>query len=444
MLRKFMLFIASLLIATMCSGADHDEQMLRNWPQWRGPLATGVAPHGDPPIRWSETENVKWKVPVAGEGHATPIVWEDQVFVLSAVKTARRVDKLEPPRMEPPGGYKTQRPKNYYRFMVQAFDRADGALRWQQVACEALPHEGRHDTNSYASGSPATDGERLYVSFGSQGLYCYDLRGELLWKRDLGDMVTRLGWGEGVSPVVYQDNVIVNWDHEGASFLAVLDPQSGDIKWKKQRDEVTSWVTPRVIEHRGVTQVIVPATGRVISYDLASGDILWHCDGLTTNVIPSPVVYDDLVICMSGHRGTEAVAVRLDSRGDLTNQARQIAWRIERDTPYVPSPLLYGDLLYFTKSNMAIMTCVDPGTGRVLSKAERLPQLQNIYASPVGAAGRIYFTSREGVTLVARHQAELDVLAVNQLAEGIDASPAIVGHDLILRSAKHLYCLAEE
>jgi outer membrane protein assembly factor BamB len=395
-------------------------------------------------VVWSETQNVRWKVEIPGEGHATPIVWEDQVFVLSAIKTDRRVENLAPPTKEPPGGYRTDRPRDYYQFVVHALDRQTGQLKWRRVAREALPHEGRHETNSYASASPSTDGERLYVSFGSHGLYCYDLQGALLWERDLGDMLTRLGWGEGASPVVYGDHLIVNWDHEGESFITVLDPRTGEPKWHRERDEVTSWATPRVIEYQGITQLVVPATRRIVSYDLATGEELWQCGNLTSNVIPSPVVYRDLVICMSGHRGTEAVAVRLDARGDVTEDARHVAWRLSRDTPYVPSPLLYGDLLYFTKNNNAVVTCVNPASGEVLQTAERLPQLRNMYASPVAAAGRVYFTSREGTTLVAKHEAELQVLAVNQLDEGIDASAAIAGQDLFLRGARHLYCLTQQ
>ncbi len=430
-------------VATLLSG-ELEERCLDNWHQWRGPLASGMAPHGDPPIELSETNNMKWKVAVPGEGHASPIVWDQQVFVLSAEQTDRKVDKLAPPAMEPPGGYKTRRPMNHYRFVVNCFDRESGRLIWRQVACEVLPHEGRHGTNSYASSSPATDGQRLYVSFGSRGLFCYDLDGQLLWHRDLGDMITRMGWGEGASPVVHGDNLIVNWDHEGASFVVVLDPATGEMKWRAERDEATSWVTPRVVEYAGRTQLVVPATRQITSYDLVTGEVIWTCGGLTTNVIPSPVVYDDLIICISGHRGSEARAVRLDSRGDVTNDPQQVVWQYSRDTPYVPSPLLQDNLLYFTKGNTAVMTCLDPASGKVLQSGVRLPELRNIYASPVGAAGHVYFSSREGTILVIKNQPTLEVVSVNQLAEGIDASPAIVGKNLFVRGTNHLYCFSDE
>jgi outer membrane protein assembly factor BamB len=223
----------------------------------------------------------------------------------------------------------------------------------------------------------------------------------------------------------------------------VLDAATGETRWQVARDEVTSWSTPRVVSYQGRHQVIVPATRRITSYDLASGEILWECGGLTTNVIPTPMIYGDLVICMSGHGGYAAAAVRLDSRGDVTDNPRQVVWRLRRDTPYVPSPILYGDLLYFTKGNVPILTCVDPATGRTLAENIRLPGMQSVYASPVAAAGRIYFTSREGTTLVAKNQASLEVLATNRLADGIDASPAIVGNQLFLRTHRHLVCVAE-
>jgi outer membrane protein assembly factor BamB len=444
MMRTILFALGFWLIASACPGDDFHAERMNNWHQWRGPRADGIAPHGNPPVQWGERKNVKWKVPLPGEGHASPSVWRDLVFVLAAVQTDRRIDQLAPPKAEPPGGYKTERPVHFYRFVVMCLDRGTGQVRWQRVACEAVPHEGHHGTNTYASSSPTTDGTRLYVSFGSQGIFCYDLEGNRLWERDLGDMVTRYGWGEGTSPVIHGDSLIVNWDHEGASYLVVLDSETGETKWRVDRDEVSSWVTPRVVQYEGRSQLIVPATRRITSYDLASGEIIWECGGLTTNVVPCPAVYDDFVICMSGHRGSEARAVRLDSRGNVTDDPRQIVWQLHRDTPYVPSPLLYGDLLYVTKSNVGIMTCLNPASGEPLSESVRLPEMRSLYASPVGAAGRVYFSSREGTTLVIKNQPALEVLAINKLPESIDASPAIVGHEMFLRGKQHLYCLAEE
>jgi outer membrane protein assembly factor BamB len=434
------LFAVGFGVST-CWGDDFSAESLNHWHQWRGPRADGLSPEGDPPIQWGEADkkNVRWKVPLPGEGHATPIIWGERIFVLAAVKTEREVAALEPPKMEPPGGYKTPRPVAHYQFVVLCLDRETGSVRWQRVAREVVPHEGRHATNTYASASPATDGRRVYASFGSHGLFCYDLEGERIWDRDLGDMVTRFGWGEGASPVLHGDSLIVNWDHEGESFLAVLDTANGETKWRVERDEVTSWSTPRVVEYGGRSQLIVPATRRITSYDLATGEVIWQCGGLTTNVIPAPVLFGDLVICMSGHGGNEVRAIRLDSRGDVTVSPQQVVWQSHNHAPYVPSPLVYGQQLFLTKANSAILKILNPGTGETLLDSARLPELKSIYASPVGAAGRVYITGREGVTLVLKNQPALDVLAINQLSEGIDASPAIVGREMFLRGRQHLY-----
>ena len=409
-----------------------------NWHAWRGLRADGVAPAGDPPLRWGEGVNIQWKVAIPGEGSATPIVWEDRLFVVSAVETDRKSDN--PPAADERA--KTNPPEHIYQFVVWCLDRATGRVRWRHVACEEVPHEGRHSTNTYASASPTTDGRRLYVSFGSRGIYCYDLEGKPLWKRDLGDMRTRYGWGEATSPVVHGGRVIVNWDHEDQSFIEVLDAATGKTAWKADRDEPTSWATPLVVDQGGRTQVIVNGTNRVRSYRLADGEIVWQCGGQTVNAIPSPVLADGLVYCMSGYRGSLAVAIPLDAQGDLTGTDK-ITWRHDTGTPYVPSPIVVGGQVYFTRSNTAVLSCLDAKTGAAIFKTQRLPGLGSVYASPVAAGERIYFTDRDGVTVVIRHGKKLDVLATNRLDEPTDASPAIAGRQMFLRTARHVYCIEE-
>ncbi len=432
-----------LLASAGTRASDFALQRQRNWHQWRGPSANGVAPHGDPPVRWSETTNIKWKAAIPGAGSSTPIVWQRRVFILTAIETDRTVDSLPKPEAEPPGGYLTTRPKNYYRFVVICFDRDTGRICWQRVADEALPHEGHHPSHGYASASPTTDGRYLYASFGSRGIYCYDLDGRLQWKRDLGDMVTRFGWGEGSSPVLHGNSLVVDWDHEGQSSLVVLDAETGKTRWKVDRDEVSGWATPLVIDHGSVTQVVVNAPRRVSSYDLATGKLIWECGGQTVNAIPSPVANGDVVICMSGFRGSAAYALPLDSTGDLTDGDR-IVWHHDRSTPYVPSPLLYDDSLYFTRSNSAILTCLSAATGQPRWEDERLSDVSSFYGSPAGAAGRVYLVGRDGTTVVIKHQPQLEILAVNRLDDPIDASPAIVAGQMFLRGKKHLYCIAAD
>ncbi len=419
---------------------DLAKNQLANWHQWRGPLANGVAPQGDPPVQWDTQTNVKWKVALPGHGSATPIVWQDQIFLLTAIPTDRVADANALPKVDPRFETKTQPPKNYYQFVILSIDRNTGKIRWQQTATEQVPHEGHHETHSYAAASPTTDGRSVYASFGSRGLYCYDLAGKLQWQRNLGIMHTRFGWGEAISPVLDGDTLIMNWDQEAGSFLIALDARTGQTKWKVDRDEPTSWSTPLVVPHKGRTQVIINATNRVRSYDLATGEALWQCGGQTVNVIPSPVSANGMVYCMSGYRQPVAFALPLDATGDITD-TKKVVWRHDRGAPYVPSPLLYGDRLYCTQGNTPLLTCLHATTGQPLIDRERLPNLSSLYASPVGAANRIYFVGRDGTTVVLKRSDQLEVLAINRLDDPIDASPVIVGKQLFLRGEKYLYCL---
>jgi outer membrane protein assembly factor BamB len=420
--------------------ADDARDPLDNWPHWRGPLANGTAARGDPPIQWDEKTNIRWKAAIPGRGTSTPIVWGDQVFVLTAIDTGRTAAPADLPKVDARLPKKTKPPTTYYQFVVLSLDRHTGKVRWQRVATEQVPHEGHHPTHCYAAGSPTTDGRYLYVSFGSRGLNCYDLDGNLKWQRDLGKMATRLGWGEAVTPVVHGDTLVVNCDQEAGSFLLALDARTGKPRWQKDRDEVSTWATPLVVEHGGRTQVIVPATKRVRSYDLATGEVLWQCGGQTVNVIPSPVRRDGFVVCMSGYQGSAALALPLDATGDITDTDK-VLWKFDKGTPYVPSPLLYGDRLYFTQVNNALLTCLDVKTGKALFERYRLPGLRSLYASPVGVAGRIYLSDLDGTTLVLKAGNKVDVLATNRLGDPIEASPVVVGKQLLLRGEKYLYAI---
>lgn len=413
---------------------------LSNWAHWRGPLATGFAPKADPPLLWDEKTNVKWKAPLPGRGSATPIIWGDQVFIVTALKTDRIADAKDLPKIDPGFEVKTVPPKEYYQFVVLAFDRATGELRWKRTAAEKVPHEGHHPTHSYAAGSPTTDGKFLYVSFGSFGIYCYDLAGKLQWQRDLGRMHTRFGWGEAVTPVIHGDSLLINWDQEKDSALICLDAKTGQTKWRTERDDKTSWNTPFVVEHKGQTQVIVNGTKRVRSYDLKTGKEIWQVGGMTVNAIPSPVAAGGVAYIVSGYTGAGGVAVALDSKGDLGTEGKTI-WRINKGTPYCPSPLLAGDRLYFTQANQAVFTILDTKTGKTVVDRERLDAAESFYGSPVAAAGRIYLTDRAGTTVVLRQADRMEVLAVNKLGDPMDASPALVGRQIFLRGERYLYCI---
>lgn len=412
------------------------------WMQWRGPLATGVAPHAQPPVEWSEQKNVRWKIPLPGQGHSTPIIVGDRVYLTAAVPTG---EPQPPVHDTAPGAHDSVPVTQRHQFLVLAIERRDGRIAWRKVVREEFPHEGGHTTGSQASNSPTSDGQRLYAFFGSRGLYCLDLQGDILWQKDLGRMQTLHAHGEGSSPVLHGGTLVVCWDHEGESFLYAFDKLTGRQLWKVARDEKTSWSTPLIVESDGRPQVIVSATKRVRGYDLATGAQLWECAGLTDNVVSSPVQSGDLVITGNSYQQQSMLAIRFaGAKGDLTGTAA-VVWQIRRLTPYVSSPLLYGDTLYFLRHNQNILLRLDPATGQPRGEPLRLAGIRDfIFASPVGAAGRLYITARDGTTVVLRHDRENAPLAVNHLDDSFSASPALAGGELYLRGTRSLYCVAEK
>jgi len=436
------------LIASVGAWASENEggQPPSNWPQWRGPLANGISPDGNPPVRWSEDENIRFKVAIPGRGLASPVVWNDRIFILTAVPAddaayaasrqaaAEKAERREfPPNVSPVK----------HRFVVMALSRKDGSVLWERTAVERSPHEGHYVDASWASASPVTDGKRLIAHFGSNGTFAYDLEGNLLWKVDLGEMRTRRGFGEGSSPALHGDTVVINQDHEGDSFIVALDAKTGKQRWKVDRpDEVTSWATPLIVAHGDAYQVVVPATGKSRAYDLKNGRELWRVGGMTVNTIPSPVHRDGVVYLMSGFRGNALQAIALDRATGELEGSEALVWTYDRDTPYVPSPLLYDGKLCFLKHLKSILSCLDADSGKVLLAEQRLPTLHGVWSSPVGAAGRIYVFDRDGHAVVLQMGAELKVLGENTLDEGVDATPAIVEDALYVRGLKHLYCIA--
>ncbi len=420
----------------------------QHWPHWRGPAADGVAPTGKPPLEWSEEKNIKWKTSIAGAGHSTPIIWGDRIFIITAVpgQSAPVAAPATPPPAEGQRGGgrgRGEAPTTEYSFDLVCLDRNTGQELWRKTCRKEVPHEGHHQTNTYASGSPVTDGKHVWVHYGSRGVFCFTVEGQLVWEKDFGKMRTRNGFGEGSSPVLVDGKLIILWDTEAGSWIAALDAKTGNQVWKQDRDEPTTWSTPLIVEHGGKKQVVVNATKAVRSYDVATGELIWHCAGQTVNAIPSPVTDGEMLYVMSGFRGNAAFGIQLGGKGDLA-ASPFVKWKLDRGTPYVPSPLLYENTLYFLQGNEGIFSAVNAKTGEVYFQQERLPGIRGVYASPVAAGGRIYLASREGVTLVLEPGKTVKVLATNKLADPIDASPVVIGNDLYLRTHTHLYCIAEK
>lgn len=464
-----LLTAAATLVLNPAFAADQSDALAAGWPRWRGPQANGVAPAGTPPLTWSENEHVKWKTKIPGFGTSTPIVLGDRIFVVTAIPAGNTPEAntaaapAEPaPQAQaqapggndgPPqggrrrrgggGGMRSEKPSDTYRFVLLCVDRKDGKILWQKVAREEVPHEGHHRDHGFASASPVTDGEHVYAYFGSRGLYCYDLEGNLKWETDFGDMQTRNSFGEGSSPALHGDTLVILWDHEGEDFIVGLDKRTGKERWRQARNEPTGWSTPLIVEHEGKPQVVVNATERIRSYDLATGTPLWECGGMTTNAIPTPVVGSDLVYVLSGFRGAALRAIKLGRTGNLTD-TDAVAWQHNKSTPYVPSPLLSGDRLYFHAGNNGILSCFDAKTGKAHYEAERITDLLGgVYASPVAASGRVYLVGRDGKTVVIKDSEKLEVLATNKLEDKFDASAAIVGKEMFLRGHESLYCISE-
>ncbi|MCX6347916.1 MAG: PQQ-binding-like beta-propeller repeat protein, partial [Candidatus Aureabacteria bacterium] len=353
--------------------SDYNDQ----WPAWRGPEANGVARNADPPVKWDEKTNVKWKVEIPGSGHASPIVWKDRVFVLTSIPSGEKSGSGD---QKPAGaaipGIPMKNPGGVRKFEVLCLDRKDHSTVWRRTVAEKAPHAATHADGSWASGSPVTDGERLYAFFGSNGLYCLDMNGKPLWEKDLGQMKVRFNFGEGSSPVLCGDRLIVNWDHEAGSFIVAFDKKTGDPLWKSPREEATSWATPMVVDVGGKPQVITSATKAIRSYDPATGAVIWECGGMTQNVIPSPATGGGMAYMMSGYKGNALLCVDLSkAKGDITNSPA-ILWKHDRDTPYAPSPLLYDNMLYFLKSNIEELSCFDAKTGKPHFNAQKLEGLK--------------------------------------------------------------------
>ena len=430
------------LFHTPAPSEPANSKALDYWPQWRGPLATGVAPNANPPIEWNDKKNIRWKVELPGKGHSTPIVWRDFIFLTTAIPHGEAVRPRLPAR---PGAHDNLLLTYEHEFAVLAVSRRDGKILWQRTVHKELPHEAGHVTGSLASNSPVTDGERVFAFFGSRGLYCLDTSGNVLWQKRLGEMHSKHGHGEGSSPALYGDTLVVNFDQERDSFVVALDKRSGKERWKIPRPEDTSWATPIIVEHGGKPQVVISGTNRIRGYDLAGGAVLWECGGLSSNVVASPVSANGVVYAGSSYDKRALLAIRLDgARGDIT-ESRQVLWSRKRGAPYVPSPLLYGDSLYTLQHYQGIVSRLDVKTGEDQGGPFRLGAIGNVYASPVGAAGRIYITSRDGVTQVISHGDKTPRnLAVNRLDDTISASAALAGRELFLRGERYLYCIAEE
>jgi outer membrane protein assembly factor BamB len=415
-----------------------------NWPGWRGPDGSGISTEKNLPEEWSASKNVRWKTPIAGKGHSSPIVWGKRVFVTTAIegavvagaKAMKHVidgkDWLHPDSVGA---------DRKHTFKVIALDRDTGKILWEQTAWEGTPYDDRHRKSSYAASTPATDGKMVYAFFGAEGLYAYDYSGKLAWKSDLGKLGT-VGLGTGTSPVIYENLIIVQCDQEDGpdSFIIAVDKKTGKQVWKTPRKVQVSWATPILVRTEKRAELITSGTEAVIAYDPATGKELWRTKGVESNAIPSPVASREMVIVSAGFPAKTAYALRLGGSGDLSAPSN-IVWSYAKGTAYVPSPILYGEHVYLM-TDRGILTCLDARTGAVKYEGGRIPIPATFTASPIAFDGKLLLTSEDGDTFVLRAGPKHEVLRTNSVGEPVYASPAVADGSIFIRGEKNLYRIA--
>jgi outer membrane protein assembly factor BamB len=432
--RDFLLTVPAAALAQRAGGNA-------NWPHWRGPNQDGVAQTAVA-ARFTESKGVVWKRDIPGRGFSTPVIWGEKLFLTTAIPqgaAAEEAPAAQPQGRGPGGG---AGPLVDHRFVVLCLDRNTGKTVWENTAAVARPHEGYHFRyGSFASNSPITDGKYLYASFGSRGVYCYDLNGKQVWKKDFGvQMRMRLAFGEGAPPALDSGMLFLKYDQEQDSFLSALDATTGEEIWRVKRDEVSSWSGPYVIEHKGRKELIVSASRRTVSYDLKTGKPIWECGGLGSNVIPQPLVIDGLVLVMSGHRDPNLMAIKLGRTGDLTG-TDAVVWQNQRGNAYTAAPVLHEGLYYFVTDN-GMVSCFDARSGKAYYSQQRLPKPANFKASPILADGKLYLATEDEDVYVLKAGGSFEVLESNTMAgQSFISSPVAVDGSLYLRSRTTLFCI---
>ncbi|HEV2764722.1 MAG TPA: PQQ-binding-like beta-propeller repeat protein [Pyrinomonadaceae bacterium] len=443
-----------LLALFLCLMACEVGARAQNWPQFRGAGASGVAEGRGAPVKWDASKadaGVRWKTPIPGLAHSSPVVWGERVFVTTAVSTAPKTETryglygdVDPVKEEPKHAWK-----------LYALDKRTGKVLWERTAFEGLPKVKRHPKSTHADSTPATDGRTVVALFGSNGLFAYDVSGKLLWKQDLG--VLDAGWfydpdyqwEHGSSPVIYRNLVIVQADIQKGSFVAAYDLKTGRQVWKTPREEIPSWGTPTVYEGKTRAELITSGTKAVRGYDPLTGRELWRLGPMSEITTPTPFVAHDLIYVTSGYAPIQPIyAIRPGASGDISlpsgkESSEFIAWSKQRGGPYMPTPIVYGDLLY-TVSNQGVVTAYNAKTGERVYQERIAGRGGAFTASPVAYDGKIYLSSEDGEIFVFKAGPKHELLSVNPMGEVIMATPAISDGLLIVRGLKHVFAVGDE
>jgi outer membrane protein assembly factor BamB len=425
-LLPIVIFLSALALA----GGD-------DWPGWRGPTANGISTLKDVPATWSAERNVAWKTPVEGRGLSSPVVWGDRIFLTTDVE-GEAVEGVPPKhriRGEPFRHPDSTGMNHKHILKLMSFDTKSGKQLWERTAYNGTVADEIHKFNTYASATTVTDGKFVYAYFDSQGLYKYDFDGNQVWKMSFGPIMAE-GVGSGVSPVLFEDKVIIlaDQDEGEGSFLAAVSTRDGKIAWKVARKAQVSWTVPVIVEVNKQPQLIVSGTENLIAYDPRSGKEIWKTEGVGGNSVHTPVYGHGMVFVSTGYPSKNVMAVRLDPAAG----EERIAWTYKKGTGYIPNTILYGDYLYFM-TDAGLLTCVEAVTGKVEYESKRFPKPGQFAGAPVAFDGKLLITSQDGDTYVLKAGPVFEILGTNSLEEWVVASLGIAGDSIYIRSQKNLY-----
>ena len=433
---------AALFSATLFSvfAKTNGKGPATNWPGWRGPNSAGISTETNLPDEWSATKNIIWKTALEGRGHSSPIIWGKKVFLTTSIEGdvipgAKAVEHIRNGKVwVHPDAIAGNR---HHTLKVLCLDRDSGKLLWERTAYAGRVYDDRHRKGSYASSTPVTDGKFVYAYFEAEGLYCYDFNGKLIWQASLGKLA-KVGMGPGTSPTLYENFLYLQCDQEdggeeAGSFITALDKRTGKEAWRTPRTHRKTHATPMIVQAGTRTELITSGWESVISYDPKTGQELWRTDGVNGWAIPSLVAGNGMVFATSGYPNKRALGLRLSGKAD-------VAWKYEKGTGYVTSPILYGDYLYLV-SDKGIITCIEAKSGAIKYDGGRVPVPTSFTSSAVAYDGKILLTSEDGDTFVIKAGPTHEVLRTNSLGEVVMSSIAIADGKLFIRSDKHLYCI---
>ncbi|HVG18943.1 MAG TPA: PQQ-binding-like beta-propeller repeat protein [Blastocatellia bacterium] len=424
----------------------------QNWPSFRGANASGVAEGKPTPVTWDATKgtNVLWKTPIPGLAHSSPIVWGDKIFVTTAI-SSKGGEYFRPGLY---GDVDSDKDTSKHTWKVYAIDKLTGKILWERVAYEGVPKIKRHIKSTHANSTPATDGKHVVAFFGSEGLYCYDVSGKLIWKQDLG--VLDAGWfydpdyqwGTASSPIIYKNMVILQCDVQKGSFIAAYDIKDGKQLWKTPREEIPSWGTPTIYEGKTRVELITNATRAARGYDPFTGKELWRLTGNPEVTATTPIAGHDLIFICNNYRPNQPIyAIRAGASGDISlkdgaTSNEHVAWSMQRGGTYMPTPIIYGDHLY-TCANHGVMACYNAKSGERIYQ-QRIGDKGGSYsASPVAADGKVYLSSEDGEVFVVKAGPKYELLATNPMGEVLMATPAISDGMIFVRGQHNLFAIGE-